>query len=203
MVGVQYYPGLVGKGEYVLLRREPQNPYDQNAVQVSPQFHGIFFEQAHIVQVINQAGTQVGHIPRAVASKLAHMMDGHLISVEGRMVGQNLDRAKHFKLAIDLIIYSHILYRDVIEKEMAWALQPAQALPSSQGTPKKGKGRVLGDGIGTSGSGSGLPQSVDPEMQQLLEGLRKVGQDERQADSVMVSCQPHLVVLAHPVTRTP
>lgn len=35
VVGVQYYAGLVGKGEYVMLRRQPQNQYDKNAVQVS------------------------------------------------------------------------------------------------------------------------------------------------------------------------
>ena len=35
VVGVQYYHGLAGKGEYVLLRREPHNPYDNNSVQVS------------------------------------------------------------------------------------------------------------------------------------------------------------------------
>jgi len=35
VVGVQYYRGMVGKGEMVMLRREPQNQYDPNAVQVS------------------------------------------------------------------------------------------------------------------------------------------------------------------------
>jgi hypothetical protein len=34
-VGVQYYRGLVGRGEYVMLRREPTNQYDKNAIQVS------------------------------------------------------------------------------------------------------------------------------------------------------------------------
>ena len=38
VVGVQYYRGMVGKGEMVMLRREPQNQYDPNAVQVSPLF---------------------------------------------------------------------------------------------------------------------------------------------------------------------
>lgn len=35
VVGIQHYNGLVGAGEYVMLRRQPQNPYDSNAVQVS------------------------------------------------------------------------------------------------------------------------------------------------------------------------
>jgi SWI/SNF-related matrix-associated actin-dependent regulator of chromatin subfamily A3 len=35
VVGIQYYRGLVGMGEYVMLRREPSNRYDANAIQVS------------------------------------------------------------------------------------------------------------------------------------------------------------------------
>lgn len=35
VVGVQYYHGLVGKAEMVMLHRQPNNQYDPNAVQVS------------------------------------------------------------------------------------------------------------------------------------------------------------------------
>lgn len=35
VVGVQYYDGLVGRGEHVMLQRQPDNPFDKNAVQVS------------------------------------------------------------------------------------------------------------------------------------------------------------------------
>jgi hypothetical protein len=34
IVGIQYYRGLVGKGEAVMLKRDPGNPYDANAVKV-------------------------------------------------------------------------------------------------------------------------------------------------------------------------
>lgn len=34
VVGIQYYKGLVGRGECVMLRRQPQNEYDANAVEV-------------------------------------------------------------------------------------------------------------------------------------------------------------------------
>lgn len=34
VVGIQYYEGMVGYGEYVMLRRQPENQYDANAVQV-------------------------------------------------------------------------------------------------------------------------------------------------------------------------
>lgn len=40
----------------------------------------------------------MGHIPRQVAARLAPLMDGKLITVEGRMVGQNMDGAKRYKL---------------------------------------------------------------------------------------------------------
>lgn len=52
------------------------------------------------IQVVNAGGSQVGHIPRAVAANLATLMDRNQISVEGRMIGQNLDGAKHFKLPL-------------------------------------------------------------------------------------------------------
>ncbi|WVQ81722.1 hypothetical protein IAT38_003847 [Cryptococcus sp. DSM 104549] len=32
VVGVQYYRGMVGRGQYVQLQREPSNPYDSNAI---------------------------------------------------------------------------------------------------------------------------------------------------------------------------
>lgn len=38
VVGIQHYAGLVGAGEFVVLRRQPNNPYDANAVQVGTRF---------------------------------------------------------------------------------------------------------------------------------------------------------------------
>jgi SWI/SNF-related matrix-associated actin-dependent regulator of chromatin subfamily A3 len=35
VVGIQHYNGMVGPGEKVMLQRDPQNPYDANAVKVS------------------------------------------------------------------------------------------------------------------------------------------------------------------------
>lgn len=63
-----YCPGLVGPGEEVRLVREPQNQHDRNAI-----------------QVMNIGGTQVGHLPRNVAGKLAPLMDQGLVTVEGVM----------------------------------------------------------------------------------------------------------------------
>jgi SWI/SNF-related matrix-associated actin-dependent regulator of chromatin subfamily A3 len=74
---------MVGPGEEVSLRREPQNKYDRNAI-----------------QVMNISGMQIGHIPRNVAGKLvsvhphplfeithvmqqAPLMDKKVVGVEG------------------------------------------------------------------------------------------------------------------------
>ncbi|XP_029106153.1 helicase-like transcription factor isoform X2 [Scleropages formosus] len=66
VVGLRYYTGVVNKGEMVSLVREPQNPYDRNAVMVT-----------------NVYGNQVGHIRRQLAAPMAHIMDNNLAKVEG------------------------------------------------------------------------------------------------------------------------
>ena len=48
------------------LVREPQNPYDRNAVMVA-----------------NTYGNQVGHIKRELAAAMAYVMDNNLVKVEG------------------------------------------------------------------------------------------------------------------------
>ena len=57
IVGVQYYTGYATPGEHVIVRREPSNPYDSNAIRVE-----------------NVQRAQIGHIPRTMASKLANYM---------------------------------------------------------------------------------------------------------------------------------
>lgn len=140
----------------------------------------------------------MGHIPRAVAGQMAWMMDEKLITVEGRMVGQNLDGAKHFKLGVDVSIYARPSLRAALEPELVWATPGQRGFEAmrqgstQQPTTPKGKGATRGRGgdtmVGGSGnSGSGLPQAaMDPGMQRLLDGLKKVGEDEKHADSVMV-----------------
>lgn len=156
--------------------------------------------------MLNANNTQVGHIPRAVAGKLAALMDAKLITVEGRMIGQNLDRAMHYKLGMDMSIYARPSHREVLEPELAWAtpgqrgfeaMRAAAAAGSqqgSQGTPK-GKGKAKARGMGDTGlhgsgdSGVGLPRADwdEQEMRRLLDGLKKVQEDEKQANTVMVS----------------
>jgi SWI/SNF-related matrix-associated actin-dependent regulator of chromatin subfamily A3 len=57
IVGVRYYDGYATPGEQVMIRREPGNPYDSNAIRIN-----------------NVQGTQIGHLPRQIASKLAPYM---------------------------------------------------------------------------------------------------------------------------------
>ena len=51
VVGIKYYTGLLHKGEFAFLVREPSNPYDPNAIAVK-----------------NHVGSQVGHIARELAA---------------------------------------------------------------------------------------------------------------------------------------
>lgn len=50
----------------VALEREPNNPYDKNAIKVN-----------------NVNGNQVGHLKRDLAAALAYIMDNKLAQVEG------------------------------------------------------------------------------------------------------------------------
>lgn len=60
-MGVQYYTGHATSGEHVIVRREPSNAYDSNALRVE-----------------NVQRAQIGHIPRTMASKLAKYMVRYL-----------------------------------------------------------------------------------------------------------------------------
>ena len=69
VVGVRYYQGRVNKNEMVALRREPNNPYDRNAIRVD-----------------NVFGVQVGHIKREQAAVLSKLIDKKFAIIEGYAV---------------------------------------------------------------------------------------------------------------------
>lgn len=54
IVGIRYYNGYATPGEQVMVKREPSNQYDKNAIRID-----------------NVQGTQIGHIPRQLAMNLA------------------------------------------------------------------------------------------------------------------------------------
>ncbi|KAL2200230.1 RAD5-like protein [Corynascus similis CBS 632.67] len=58
-------------GEVVICKREPSNQYDSNAIRVD-----------------NVLGRQIGHIPRAVAAKLAPYMDNEELVIEAILIGE-------------------------------------------------------------------------------------------------------------------
>ncbi|KAJ9657626.1 hypothetical protein H2198_004154, partial [Neophaeococcomyces mojaviensis] len=70
IVGVRFYTGHASVGEYVIIRREPQNPYDRNAIRID-----------------NVMREQIGHIGRQVAAKLSPFMDSGDLVLEGALTG--------------------------------------------------------------------------------------------------------------------
>ncbi|KAL0956474.1 hypothetical protein HGRIS_002620 [Hohenbuehelia grisea] len=111
VVGIQYYKGLVGAGEEVLLVREPHNRYDSNAIQVK-----------------NIGRAQVGHLPRNVAAKLAPLMDRRSITVEGVIHEGNLS-GRSYSLSMSLKIYGPSDRRDVLEPQLIWATPHQRGFP--------------------------------------------------------------------------
>ena len=71
VVGIQHYDGMANEGEHVILTRQPQNPYDRNAIRVD-----------------NLGRQQIGHIPRDLAAKLAKYMDRHLLIADAVLQGR-------------------------------------------------------------------------------------------------------------------
>lgn len=71
IVGVRYYTGVATPHELVVLRREPHNQYDSNAIRVD-----------------NVMGNQIGHFPRAVVSKLAPYVDRGDLVLEAVLIGE-------------------------------------------------------------------------------------------------------------------
>ncbi|KAA8647616.1 hypothetical protein EYZ11_003227 [Aspergillus tanneri] len=70
IVGVRFYNGHATLGEHVVLNRQPTNQYDRNAICVN-----------------NVMGSQIGHIPRVMAAKLAKYMDANSLIIEARLTG--------------------------------------------------------------------------------------------------------------------
>lgn len=66
----------------VSLQREPNNPYDKNAIKVN-----------------NVNGDQVGHLKRNLAAALAFLMDNKLVQVEGYVL---------FEFVLAIVIFSSL-----------------------------------------------------------------------------------------------
>ncbi|XP_035657108.1 helicase-like transcription factor isoform X2 [Oncorhynchus keta] len=98
VVGLRYYTGVVNKGEMVSLVRQPQNPYDRNAVMVA-----------------NVYGSQVGHIKRELAMLLANIMDNNLARVEGVVP---FGVTNQFTMSVVLSFWGREENRDAVVRQM-------------------------------------------------------------------------------------
>lgn len=71
VVGCRYYNGIATVGEQVLIKREPTNQYDHNAIRVE-----------------NVSGAQIGHFPRWLATCFAPLIDDGSVKLEGVINGK-------------------------------------------------------------------------------------------------------------------
>ncbi|KAF5380521.1 hypothetical protein D9615_004518 [Tricholomella constricta] len=112
VMGIQYYKGLVGPGEEVLLVREPRNKFDSYAIQVR-----------------NIGQTQVGHLPRLLVKQLSPLLDQGLVTVEGVMNDGNLTGRAGYNLSITLRIYGASDMRGTLEPRLIWATPGQRGFP--------------------------------------------------------------------------
>ncbi|KAG5722646.1 putative SWI/SNF-related matrix-associated actin-dependent regulator of chromatin subfamily A member 3-like 1, partial [Termitomyces sp. T112] len=199
VVGIQYYKGLVGPGEQVLLIREPGNPYDRNAVQVK-----------------NISQVQVGHLPRQLVAKLAPLLDNHLVTVEGIINDGNLTGRTGYTLAITLLIYGASNARDILEPRLIWATPRQRGFSSQQSSSTSSRLTATGStptpyphasgtvpSIGTRPYATGSKQSAAQqeairkqqeatrkatELKQMLSNLEKVDDDGRRSSLLDTLC---------------
>ncbi|KAL4788063.1 SNF2 family N-terminal domain-containing protein [Aspergillus varians] len=118
IVGVRYYRGQATIGEHVVLKREPHNQYDRNAIRVD-----------------NVMGAQVGHIPRNMAAKLASYLDNRLLVVEAILTGV----IGAFDCPVVLKLYgpSEIERREALKRQMEQDRLPLSHLKQAERDEKK------------------------------------------------------------------
>uniref|UniRef100_A0A8C1RPY4 Helicase-like transcription factor n=1 Tax=Cyprinus carpio TaxID=7962 RepID=A0A8C1RPY4_CYPCA len=98
VVGLRYYTGTVNRGEMVSLVRQPQNPYDRNAVMVA-----------------NVFGSQVGHIKKELAAPMAYIMDNNLARVEGVVP---YGEKNTFSMPVNLTFWGREENREAVHNQM-------------------------------------------------------------------------------------
>lgn len=118
IVGVRYYRGRANLNERVLIKREPANPYDRNAIRID-----------------NVVGVQIGHIPRKPAEKLARFLDSRDLLAEGHLTSQigqfDCDIALNLYGSSDPVISANL------KKQMQQAKLPVSELIQAERERKK------------------------------------------------------------------
>ncbi|KAG5353743.1 hypothetical protein C0989_002526 [Termitomyces sp. Mn162] len=208
VVGIQYYKGLVGPGEQVLLIREPGNPYDRYILLclLAPYF-SYRTTSRNAVQVKNISQVQVGHLPRQLVAKLAPLLDNHLVTVEGIINDGN---------RITLLIYGASNARDILEPRLIWATPRQRGFSSQQSSSTSSRLTATGStptpyphasgtvpSIGTRPYATGSKQSAAQqeairkqqeatrkatELKQMLSNLEKVDDDGRRSSLLDTLC---------------
>lgn len=149
IVGCRYYNGIVSPGEVVVLRREPNNQYDPNAVRVD-----------------NVMGSQVGHLPRKLVEKLVPYIDSGDLHVEGTITGEK----GYFDCPIRLILYGAADFRS--RKLLELRLKTDKLLTATQlkqTRPKEPESQRKAMGLKSSQSRAGLPGEPEVSLEQLAQ----------------------------------
>ncbi|KAK0225975.1 SNF2 family N-terminal domain-containing protein [Armillaria fumosa] len=185
VVGLQYYKGLVGPGEEVIIQRDVNNMYDVNAV-----------------RVLNIGKVQVGHVPRAVAAKLAPLMDRRLITCEGVIHDGNLSGFRGYTLNMSLKIYGASNKHDTLEPLLIWST-PGQRgfgartgqVPSSRGSagstlPTAGSFRAPGAKPAQTEAARKQQEALQKaaELRQIINSLEKVDDEGRRSSLLDSVC---------------
>ncbi|KAK2613815.1 hypothetical protein N8I77_000697 [Diaporthe amygdali] len=182
IVGCRYYDGIVSPGEVVVLRREPSNPYDANAVRVD-----------------NVMGTQVGHLPRKLVEKLAPLMDSGDVLVEAAILGEK----GYFDCPVKLLLYgtAEPIARAALEERLkSDKLLKAAQLKQTRRPPEPPQRNVMG--LNSSQSRAGLPAEPEISVEQLAQlsqavqfrsggdNLKALAMDEETLSKLPLAKQP-------------
>ncbi|ROW14507.1 hypothetical protein VPNG_03176 [Cytospora leucostoma] len=185
VVGCRYYNGIVSPGEVVVLRREPSNQYDSNAVRVN-----------------NVMGAQVGHLPRTLVEKLAPYIDSGEIHVEGAITGEK----GYFDCPIRLILFGTAdpISRRILEERLKFdKLLKATQLKQTRPKPPEPQRKVMG--LKSSQSSAGLPTEPEVSLEQLAQtsqavhfrdgddNLKTLAMDEDSLSKLPLAPQPEAI----------
>ena len=194
IVGIRYYNGYATVGEHVVYRREPGNPYDRNAIRTD-----------------NVQGTQIGHIPRQVAAKLATYLDSGSLVMDAVLAGARGEF--DCPLAVGLFGTSDPEARDALKNRMVGDRLPVDTLKKKEKEEKKkraaelktvaNKGRNKKSEHTNAGPSNGLdPQEQAQSMDELIAGseyfnprevadsVEKLGTGEEALASMPMADQP-------------
>ncbi|XP_072547300.1 helicase-like transcription factor [Salminus brasiliensis] len=150
IVGLRYYTGTVNRGEMVSLVRQPENPYDRNAVMVA-----------------NVYGSQVGHIKKELAAAMAFIMDRSLARVEG-VVPYGM--TNKYTMPVNLTFWAKEENREAIHSQMKrHGYKLGSSVKGSSSAPSR-------DRYGFAGSSSEIC-SVPLTQEQLKNAFDKLFED--------------------------